>query len=82
MTLSPANEMMSAGGNGSVFLNVTIAYGDKAGDAIVIIIMFIVLLLLTAGGMLMAVLRNEIQDLYTVNVLNSDDVRHTTFTFP
>lgn len=54
-------------------MNVTVIYGDKAGDVAIIIAMFVVLLILTTIGLLVAILRDEIENLYVTNILEPDE---------
>lgn len=74
MSLRTTIGMTSDAHTGPLSLSAAVVYVDKAGDAAVIIAMFVILLLLTTVGLLTAILRNEIEDLYVVNVLDPDEV--------
>lgn len=73
MTLKTTVGSLSADQNGPLSAGAAVVYGDKAGDAALIVAMFVILLLLTTVGLLVAILRNEIEDLYTADVLNPEE---------
>lgn len=73
MTLKTTVGSPSADRNGPFSPSAAVVYGDKAGDAALIVAMFAILLLLTTVGLLVAILRNEIEDLYTADVLNPEE---------
>lgn len=53
--------------------NVLMTYGDKAGDAAIIIAALVFLLILTATGLLTAIFRDDIENLYAVNSEDLDE---------
>lgn len=72
MILSTIPETTPDGQAGSVSLNTVIMYGDKMGDTALVITMFVILLVLITVGLLTAILRDEIQNLYVVDFLNPE----------
>lgn len=55
------------------YTNVIITNGDKAGDVGLIVAVFVILLVLITIGLLTAILRDEIQNLYVVDPLNPEE---------
>nr|WEG72061.1 protein r147 [Murid betaherpesvirus 2] len=52
--------------------NMAVVVDDRVGDVALIVAMFVILLILTTIGLLVAILRDEIENLYVANVLESE----------
>lgn len=73
MMLKTTIETASDDRNESFSLDMVVVYGDKTGDAALVIAMFVILLVLTTIGLLVAVLRDEIENLHVADVMESGD---------
>lgn len=59
--------------------NMAVVVDDRVGDVALIVAIFVILLILTTIGLLVAILRDEIENLYVANVLESERQRRCIY---